>query len=129
MQRIEGTANTPKVVLDTDQRYLLLEGESRPEDVRTFYAPILEWLDTELFNSLIDEEGVTVTAEFKMDYFNSASSKYILDILEKLNEIETQHNVELVINWYYEEPDEDMKEAGEEFAMLTEMDINFKVLE
>ena len=125
---IEGTENTPKVVLSVEDRYILLEGESRPEDVRLFYAPILDWIKTDLKSTLSNGTELQITAEFKLEYFNSASSKYILDILEELKELQVEYGTTLSINWFYEEPDEDMKEAGEEFSMLTEINFNFETI-
>jgi hypothetical protein len=58
---------------------------------------------------------------FKLEYFNTASSKLILDVLSALEEIEG-----VTIDWYFHEDDEDMEEAGEEFSELVEIPFEFK---
>jgi uncharacterized protein YkuJ len=59
-----------------------------------------------------------------MTYFNTASSKIILDILMRL---ETLHEdgKNITIEWHYEEDDEDMQEAGEEYADIVEVPFTF----
>jgi hypothetical protein len=59
-----------------------------------------------------------------MTYFNTASSKIILDILMKLEEIQEAGN-EILIEWHYEEDDEDMQEAGEEYSEIVEVPFSF----
>jgi hypothetical protein len=57
-----------------------------------------------------------------LSYFNTASSKIILDILLKLEEIRNNGaNVE--IKWHYSSDDEDMMEAGEEYAEIVDIPI------
>jgi uncharacterized protein YkuJ len=59
-----------------------------------------------------------------MTYFNTASSKIILDILMRL---ETLHEdgKNISVEWHYEEDDEDMQEAGEEYADIVEVPFTF----
>ena len=59
-----------------------------------------------------------------MTYFNTASSKIILDILMKLEELHEAGN-EVMIEWHYEEDDEDMQEAGEEYSEIVEVPFSF----
>lgn len=50
-----------------------------------------------------------------MVYFNTSSSKAILDIIDILEKHHKQGgNIKLF--WYYEEDDEDIQESGEEFV-------------
>lgn len=39
------------------------------------------------------------------------------------------HNIELSINWYFEKGDEDMKEAGEDYANLLDLEFHFLEIE
>ena len=112
---IEPTDETPKIVLDPDNNVYEFVGKSLPEDVTTFYGPVLDWLD-EYGESPNDKTVI----EFKLVYFNTASSKLILDILFKLEEI-AEDGADLSVVWHYQEDDEDMQEAGEEYADLVEM--------
>jgi hypothetical protein len=112
---IEATDETPEVELNASTNTFEISGKSLPEDVTAFYDPILEWL--EAYGS---QANAQTNFTFKMDYFNTASSKMILDILLKLEEIVNDGN-EVLVNWYYQEDDEDMEEAGEEYADIVDI--------
>lgn len=112
---IEPTRDTPGVVLDPANNKFEMNGKSLPEDVASFYDPILAWIEE--YSESPNEETVF---EMKMSYFNTASSKMLLDILFALEELaEGGNNVK--INWHYKENDEDMMEAGEEYADIVEI--------
>jgi hypothetical protein len=118
--QIEPTDETPKIVLDPDNNIYEFVGKSLPEDVTTFYGPVLDWLDE--YGESPNEKTVF---DFKLVYFNTASSKLILDILFKLEEI-ADTGADLSVVWHYQEDDEDMQEAGEEYADLVEMPFELK---
>lgn len=116
---IKGTDDTPNVILDKDNAQFEISGRSLPEDVNMFYEPILEWIDG--YSEAPCDETIF---NFKLEYFNTASSKIILDILLKFEEIvENDHKV--VINWHYHEEEEDMLEAGEEYADIVEIPFEY----
>ena len=114
---LEGTEDTPKILLDKNNGIFEISGRSLPEDSAEFYQPVLDWLEE--YKGDTNPETVFV---FKLEYFNTASSKLILDILSSLEDIEG-----CKIHWYYYEDDEDMEEAGEEFSELIDLDFEFKV--
>lgn len=127
---LEPTENTPKVALDHTKDQFEISGESRPEDVRKFYDPILDWLDK--FNAYLywlgenNNEKKKLVFNFRFEYFNSSSAKYIMDIMTKLAEMQTNcKNAQIDICWNYDEPDEDMLEAGEEFKNITNLPFKF----
>ena len=113
--KIQGTEDTPKVILDKDAEIMEISGRSLPEDVASFYDPILNWLD-EYAGSPNDK----TVFNFKLVYFNTASSKLLLDILMKLEEIH-EGGADVLIKWHYPEDDEDMEEAGEEYADIVDV--------
>lgn len=113
--RIQATDETPSVILDPAQNVFEFTGKSLPEDVTSFYGPVLSWLD-----EYDKSPRAKTVVDFKLNYFNTASSKLILDILFKLENIH-QSGTEILIRWHYEEEDEDMKEAGEEYCDLVEV--------
>jgi hypothetical protein len=117
---IQGTNDTPKVILDVENDIFEISGRSLPEDVVSFYQPVLEWLEEYKANPLDYTEFV-----FRYIYFNTATSKLIQDILFKLEELfEADHNVQVM--WFYEEDDEDMLDSGEEFMENT--DVPFELI-
>lgn len=113
---LEGSEDTPKIILDKGNGIFEISGRSLPEDSAEFYRPILEWL--ERYSS---DANPKTSFVFKLEYFNTASSKLILDILSKLEDIKG-----INVLWYYNEDDEDMQEAGEEFSELVEIPFEFK---
>lgn len=113
--KLKGTDDTPSVILDKENGIFEIAGRSLPEDVNAFYEPILDWL-ADYAESPNSETVVT----FKLVYFNTASSKLILDILLKFEEI-SESGSEVLIKWYFPEDDEDMEEAGEEYSEIVEI--------
>jgi hypothetical protein len=59
-----------------------------------------------------------------MAYFNTASSKCLLEILDLLNEYQKEKNGYVTVNWFYQENDWDMLETGEDYILDTGMEIN-----
>ena len=115
---IEGTEDTPQINIDLEAGVFSLSGRSLPEDVTTFYEPVVKWLDVYTSKSPME-------CAIKLEYFNTASSKIILDILMKLEELAKSSN-HISIKWYCDKNDEDMYEAGEEFSDL--VDIPFELI-
>lgn len=113
--KIQGTEDTPKVILDKDAEMMEISGRSLPEDVASFYDPILSWLD-----EYAESPNAKTVFNFKLVYFNTASSKLLLDILMKLEEIHEKGN-DVLIRWHYPEDDEDMEEAGEEYSDIVDV--------
>lgn len=113
--KIKGSDDTPNVILDKDNGVFEISGRSLPEDVAAFYEPILEWLEDYAENPL----DKTVF-NFKLEYFNTASSKLLLDVLLKLEDM-FDDGKEIMVRWHYPDDDEDMEEAGEEYADIVEV--------
>ena len=118
---IEGTPKTPTVALDTGTGTVEIKGRSIPENSIEFYKPIVEWLE-----DYSKKPQKLTTVNIQLEYFNTSSSKCILDVFKKLESIKKARN-EVVINWYYEEDDEDMLEAGEDYESIIR--IPFKMIE
>jgi hypothetical protein len=110
--RIKATEDTPAVILDSENKIFEISGRSLPEDVVVFYQPVMSWL-TDLQKAPIENMELSI----KLEYFNTASSKLILDILLKLEEIYL-NGTHLKVKWYYLPTDSDMKEAGEEYSEI-----------
>jgi hypothetical protein len=113
--KILGTDDTPTVILDAENDIFEISGRSLPEDVTAFYDPILNWLD-----EYATSPNAKTVFTFKLVYFNTASSKLLLDILMKLEEMH-EDDKDILVKWYYPEDDEDMQEAGEEYADIVDV--------
>ena len=117
---IIGTEDSPSVTFDLNENILELAGRSLPEDVNTFYEPVLRWIDEYARDPL-----PSTVFNFKLAYFNTASSKVILDILTRLEDmIADGHKV--LVRWQYLEEDEDMMEAGQEYSEM--VDVPFEMV-
>jgi hypothetical protein len=95
--KIQGSEDTPKIILDAGNE------------------PVLNWL-----NEYAENPNKKTVFNFKLTYFNTASSKLLLDILMKLEEMH-EKGQEVLIRWHYPEDDEDMAEAGEEYADIVDV--------
>jgi hypothetical protein len=113
--KIQGTEDTPKIILDAGNEIMEISGRSLPEDVTSFYEPVLNWL-----NEYSEKPNKKTIFNFKLTYFNTASSKLLLDILMKLEEMH-EKGLDVLIRWHYPEDDEDMAEAGEEYADIVDV--------
>ena len=114
---ISETEDTPGIRLDAANGIFELTGRSLPEDVVKFYKPILDWLDE--YTQSPNEQTVF---NFKFTYFNTASSKIILDVLTRLEGMYNDGK-NISIKWYFPTEDEDMKDAGIEYAEIVEVPI------
>jgi hypothetical protein len=113
---LKGTEDTPTIILDKKNGIFEISGRSLPEDSAEFYRPVIEWI-----NAYAKEANPATEFVFKLEYFNTASSKLILDVLSALEEIKA-----MKILWYFHDDDEDMEEAGQEFSELVEIPFEFK---
>ncbi|HPW67078.1 MAG TPA: DUF1987 domain-containing protein [Salinivirgaceae bacterium] len=123
----EKTASTPQVIFDIKSNRFEINGCSRPEDVRSFYLPILDWL-AELNANSIDyierfKENAAVF-KIKFSYFNSSSAKYILDMMLLLNKMH-EDGLNVYLEWHYEKGDEDMLDVGRELAEMINFNLKF----
>ncbi|MFM8911607.1 MAG: DUF1987 domain-containing protein [Flammeovirgaceae bacterium] len=113
---LKGTEDTPTIILDKKNGIFEISGRSLPEDSAEFYRPVIEWIKAYARNS-----NPSTDFTFKLEYFNTASSKLILDVLSALEEIKG-----IKVSWYFHDDDEDMEEAGQEFSELVEVPFEFK---
>ena len=117
----EGSAKTPSVSFNSASGILELKGRSIPENSVEFYKPLNEWIDS--YGAKPCSETVV---DIKLEYFNTSSSKCILDLFKKLEYINKQGSV-VSVNWYFEQDDEDMEEAGEDYQAIIKLP--FKMIE
>ncbi|MBR4214649.1 MAG: DUF1987 domain-containing protein [Bacteroidales bacterium] len=119
---IEGTPKTPSVSFEASTGKLVIKGRSIPENSIEFYKPLVDWID-----KYTAEAKGTVEVNMQLEYFNTSSSKCILDVFKKLENLHNKSVAEVIINWYYEEDDEDMLEAGEDYQSI--LKLPFKMVE
>lgn len=114
---IEGTDDSPRIVFDKKNGIFEISGRSFPEDSAEFYRSILTWIDAYQTDPNPNSDFV-----FKLEYSNTASSKFILDVMLALRRIKG-----IKITWFSKEDDEDMQEAGKEFSDQAGIPFDFKI--
>ncbi len=117
---INGTEETPDVKLIPIDGVFSISNRSLPENAIEFYAPILKWLE-----DYTHEPNLISNFEFKLEYFNTASSKQLVKILLAIEKIASKNDVK--IKWYYHDYDEDMQQNGIRFASI--VDVDFELIE
>ncbi len=103
--------DTPKIDFNINGK-LSIEGKSFPPDVTVFYSDVLNWLD-----EYIENPADKTVLVLKLDYFNTASSKIIMDILYRMEKLHS-NNHDVLVDWFYPDDDEDMMETGKEYQEL-----------
>lgn len=112
--RIKGEKYIPSVDFNAQTNILEMSGQSYHEYVEEFFQPILGWI-----KQYLDTCPPKIVFNFKMTYFNTASSRCLLEVFELFDEHQKNHDTNIVINWYYKETDYDMLESGRDYAMDT----------
>jgi len=118
---IDGSRNVyfvPTVKFNAKDGNCELSGESFLEETEDFYAPLLQWL-----RDFTEHVKIPITFNYKLTYFNTSSSRCILDMLKILKKYEKEGG-EVAVNWYYDEDDLDMEEALEDYIIATGLKIN-----
>lgn len=118
---IDGSAKTPSIDFNFETGTLALKGRSIPENSIEFYKPLNDWLD---MYAGAPKENTTV--DVRLEYFNTSSSKCILDFFKRLEKVNQGSSV-VHVNWYFETDDEDMEEAGEDYEAI--VGLPFKIIE
>ncbi len=109
--QLEGTAKTPHIAFHDAPLAMLIFGRSIAENSIAFFTPLLEWGDEYL------KVVFTLDVSIRLEYFNTSSSKCLMDLLKRVE----QSPAEATVLWYYEEEDEDMLEAGEDYDAIIDM--------
>jgi len=107
---IEATRFTPGISFDSKSNLFKIRGESYPENTADFYSPVFFWIE----NYIEQLENQSFTIDIELFYFNSSSSKILLDLFDLL-EAAAKKGKHITVNWIYEDDDEESLEFGEEF--------------
>ena len=121
----EISSKTPGIEFDKDKGALKIYGRSLPENASEFYKPLFDELE-----AYKDKPQATTKVELALEYFNTSSSRMILDILRSLSWISQNGKTDLEIIWYFEKDDWDMEDAGKEYQqILSDLKFNLEELE
>ncbi|NOY37834.1 MAG: DUF1987 domain-containing protein [Chlorobi bacterium] len=112
---VEPSKTIPEIRLEAGMP-LEITGRSIPEDPDEVYAPVMDWLEA----FFTEKPTAQTILEFRLEYLNSGSSKYILEILKRLKEYHDE-GFPVLIKWFYEEEDEAILELGEHYRETTKL--------
>ena len=114
--KIEPGIKTPEILFDALSGILEIKGKSIPENSIEFYKPVFDWLDQYAL-----QPNPKTDLMVQLEYFNTSSSKCLLDIFRKLEPLHKSSISEVRVIWIYEEEDEDMMEAGDDYKTIVKL--------
>jgi hypothetical protein len=112
--KIKDTASSPGIILNPEDGVFLFTGRSLPEDPIDFFEPVLGWFEEYKASPIAGSKF-----EFKLNYFNTASSKvffHIFQLIDEINLKDEQVNNKIII--YANSDDEDLLELFEYYQEL-----------
>lgn len=112
-----GTYFIPNVNFNAQTGVCLLEGESYHENTWEFYNALMNWL-----NRYMQEVRGELQFSFRLTYFNTSSSKCLLDIMRLLKDYQNQGG-QVTTYWYYPADDVDNLAEAEDFVADTGLQI------
>lgn len=111
--RIEQTEKTPLVYFEEYSNTFFLKGVCVPENAKEFFENIFDDISNIKFSHVI--------IDFYLDYFNTSSSKGILNFFEVLKN--KSESVKVI--WRHLEDDDEILEAGELFQEITNLEFEY----
>lgn len=115
-----GDYKNPTIKLGTNGVFEF-SGRSLPENSKNIYLPVIDWL-----NKYKNAPQISTVLNFKLEYFNTSSSKMLFEIFKILEEV-NKNKFKTTINWYHEKEDEDFKIEAE--YLISNLDLNLTFVE
>ena len=123
---IESTEFSPKIIFDVKNHKFELTGISRPEDVVAFYESVIYKVETfvkKITHNESDLKNLEFQLKFDLTYMNSASSKYILQILDLFKQLFSK-GANIKVDWVYDDVDDQIFEDGEDLSDVIKIPFN-----
>lgn len=120
---VDSTCQTPLINFNAKSGVMEIKGRSIPDQADDFWIPVLNWFESYLLNP-----SFSTVVKIDLEYFNISSSKRILFLLYKLNEL-VESGKDVCVEWLYRESDEDMYEVGQDYAYMVKVPFVFKEYE
>jgi len=121
INRNMATPYFPGVNFDASTGICEISGESYMEEAYKFYLPLINWI-----KQFTEEQKSKITLNIKLIYFNTSTSKCLLDIFEILRKYQEKNGI-IEVNWYYDKEDPDMVEEISDFE--NEAELQFNIIE
>jgi hypothetical protein len=121
---IEPGIKTPHIILDSQRGNMEIKGKSIPENSIEFFKPVYEWIDAYVLQPLPQTLVV-----IQLEYFNTSSSKCLLDVFRKLEALHQSGKSSVSVKWLYEEDDEDIMEAGDDYQTIVKLPFSIEKIQ
>lgn len=118
MINITSTHSSPSVVFNFEEQKLIISGICTPENPKLFFTPIIEAFEE------YQRQYKTLTIDIYLDYFNTGSSKCLLNLFQKASS-DPDLKINTIVNWIISDDDSELKEAGEVFEEITGLRFNY----
>jgi len=119
-KKILSISGSPEIILNP-HGIITIRGRSINGNLNGLSNEIEEWLDKYIANP-----AEITYIDFYLEYLNKANSKVLISMIRKIESLKLTGK-SFIINWYYEEGDEDILEKGEYFS--SELNIPFNFIE
>lgn len=119
---IEASESAPSIRFDPDAGALAICGESYPEDAFAFFNPLMNAIET-----FLAAKPQRFHAELELIYFNSSTSKVLMDLFDLLEDA-ANTGVTVTVDWRYHTQNDVARENGEEFREDLDQ-VAFKLIE
>jgi len=120
--KLEPTEDTPLIDFDVTTGIFKVTGRALPENAHDFFKPIEDWLA-----EYAENPCETTVVEMRIDYFNSAATRYIFNLLMSFEDLVDAGNDAKIV-WYCKEGDDMIEAKGEEFESMLEVPFEMKTL-
>ena len=120
-KKIESTKSTPEITMNPDG-FICIKGRSMNANMAEFFKQIDDWFD--LYISTPADE---TCFDIFLEYLDTTNLNFYISLLKKAELIKLK-NKKYIINWYYEEGDEDIVEKGEDISSILNIPFNFIML-
>jgi hypothetical protein len=117
-KKISATARTPEIILNPEG-IIEIKGRWMMENIADFSKALSDWFDAYILN--LPE---VTSIDIHLEYFSGFNSAILISLLRKILGIKLMYNG-LIINWYYEEGDQDILELGEYISSVLDTPFNF----
>ena len=125
---IKARKDSPDIIFNPQNNEFSIKGVCHPENVTKFFMPVIRWLDDYILELKKTGVKTPIKVVFFFRYFNSATYKYLITLLQKINEFSIL-SIPISVKWYYEFEDEDMNESGVELFEFSGIKIPYECVE
>lgn len=118
---IEKSKISPYVNFSNKTGIFRLEGRSIHENPDAFYRNVFKWVD-----KYFQDPAKKTMLIMKLEYANSGSSKFILELLRIIKKYYDAGNP-CIVEWYYEEEDEAIHNLGLHYKESVQIPFDIKI--